>query len=108
MFPASAFAFTKALPFCIEMIPAAHNKGTALTAVLKYMSAVSGETIKPENVIAFGDGDNDVSMFHVAGMSVAMGNAMDCAKNAATWVTESNDDGGVGRFLERVFWPVEN
>ncbi|KAF8540780.1 HAD-like domain-containing protein [Trichophaea hybrida] len=108
LFPPSAFALTSALPFCIEMIPAAHNKGTALMALLKYMSAELGETIKPENVIVFGDGENDVSMFEVAGMSVAMGNAMEGPRKAATWVTESNDEGGVGRFLERVFWPIEN
>lgn len=96
----------------MELIPAAHNKGTALTAVLKHLNAAAiadgRETLGPENVIAFGDGQNDVSMFGVAGMSVAMGNAMDSARAAATWVTDSNDRGGVGTFLETVFWPVPN
>ncbi len=41
-------------------------------------------------------------------MSVAMGNAMESARNAAVWSTETNDEGGVGRFLERVYWPTEN
>jgi hydroxymethylpyrimidine pyrophosphatase-like HAD family hydrolase len=107
-FPPSAFALTQALPNCVELIPAAHNKGTALRTLVKYMNTNLGADIKLENVIAFGDGENDVSMFRVAGMSVAMGNAMESARREATWVTESNDEGGVGRFLERVFWPVEN
>lgn len=85
------------------MIPAGNNKGTALKALLEYM----GGDIRPENVITFGDGENDVSMFGVAGMSVAMGNAMECARDGAMWQTASNDDGGVGMFLEKVFWPLE-
>jgi hydroxymethylpyrimidine pyrophosphatase-like HAD family hydrolase len=43
-------------------------------------------------------------MLEVAGMSVAMGNAMDAARKAAKWETLTNDEGGVGRFLERVFF----
>lgn len=96
----------------MELIPAAHNKGTALAVLLKHLNAAAvaagRETLGPENVIAFGDGQNDVSMFGVAGMSVAMANAMDSARAAATWVTDSNDRGGVGTFLEQVFWPVPN
>ena len=89
--------------FCVELIPAACNKGTALEALLAHM----GGAIRAENVIVFGDGENDVSMMKVAGMSVAMGNAMECAKDAAVWQTASNDEGGVGLFLQRVFWPSE-
>ncbi|KAI5852328.1 HAD-like domain-containing protein [Tricharina praecox] len=102
-FPPTAFAPTQALPFCCELIPAAHNKGTALMQCLKYMNG-RGYDIARENVITFGDGENDVSMFRVAGMSVAMGNAMEAARKEARYQTTSNDDGGVGRFLERVFW----
>lgn len=43
-------------------------------------------------------------MMRVAGMSVAMGNAMAVAKEAAVWQTETNDEGGVGRFLGRMFY----
>lgn len=89
------------------MIPAGHNKGTALSDLLKIYYK---DEIKPEQVIAFGDGENDVSMFKVAGMSMAMGNAMSRElMEEATWVSkETNDDGAVGRFLEQVFWPKQN
>lgn len=105
--PTDAFALTQALTFCIELIPAAHNKGTALSRLLAHLNTASPTPIYPANVIAFGDGENDVSMFKVAGMSVAMGNAMAVAKAAATWDTVSNDEGGVGTFLERVFFSEE-
>jgi Cof subfamily protein (haloacid dehalogenase superfamily) len=96
------FAVTQALTFCLELIPPGQDKGVALETLLKRLA------VRREGVLAFGDGENDVSMFDVAGMPVAMGNAMDCAKQRAAWVTASNDEGGVGRFLERVFWPAEN
>lgn len=62
------------------------------------------EPIAVENVISFGDGQNDVSMFKVAGMSVAMGNGMPAAKEVAVWETSTNDEGGLGVFLEKIFF----
>jgi Cof subfamily protein (haloacid dehalogenase superfamily) len=107
-FATEDFALTQALPFCVELIPSAHNKGTALIRLLKYWNETATEPIGPENVITFGDGENDVSMFRVSGMSVAMGNAMETARSEAIFSTDSNDDGGVGTFLEKVFWPTMN
>ena len=45
--------------------------------------------------IAFGDGENDLSMFGAVGTSVAMGNAQDTVKAAATYVTTAVDDDGI-------------
>ena len=42
------------------------------------------ENILPEQVCAIGDGENDLSMLEVAGVKVAMGNAMPCLKEIAT------------------------
>ena len=42
----------------LNFLRAHHNKGTALVQCLKYMNA-RGYDIKKENVIAFGDGEND-------------------------------------------------
>jgi hydroxymethylpyrimidine pyrophosphatase-like HAD family hydrolase len=103
--PPESFAITQALTFCVELIPAKHNKGTALRALLTHLNSLPGtEPIDPANVITFGDGENDISMFQVAGISVAMGNAMPAAKAAARYVTASNDEGGLGRFLETIFF----
>jgi Cof subfamily protein (haloacid dehalogenase superfamily)/HAD superfamily hydrolase (TIGR01509 family) len=50
--------------------------------------------IRPEETIAFGDGENDVDMLRLAGIGVAMGNARDSVKEAADYVTgDMNGDG---------------
>lgn len=51
------------------------------------------------NVIAFGDGLNDVPLLRAAGMGVAMTNADDRIKAAADTVAPSNQQDGVGVFL---------
>lgn len=48
-----------------------------------------------ENVMAFGDGGNDMDMLAYAGMGVAMGNAKEKVKACANYVTDSVDDDGV-------------
>ncbi len=51
--------------------------------------------IAPEEIIAFGDGQNDVEMLRMAGIGVAMGNAMEETKQAADYVTDHIDRDGV-------------
>ena len=50
--------------------------------------------------MAFGDGGNDVEMIRHAGAGVALGNAVDAAKQAADYVTATVDDHGVLRALQ--------
>ena len=52
-----------------------------------------------DEVVVFGDQDNDVSMLKVAGTSVAMANACQNAKDAADDITTSNNDSGVAKWL---------
>jgi Cof subfamily protein (haloacid dehalogenase superfamily) len=54
------------------------------------------------DVIAFGDSEADIEMFRVAGQSVAMGQADDVVKSAATRVTASNADDGVAAVIEEL------
>jgi Cof subfamily protein (haloacid dehalogenase superfamily) len=58
--------------------------------------------IDAADVVAFGDSETDVEMFRVAGASVAMGQADPIVRSAATWVTTSNVDDGVGRAIEQL------
>ena len=51
--------------------------------------------LAPEECAAFGDGGNDVPMFGCVGVSVAMGNAADDVKAAATMVAPDVDDDGL-------------
>ena len=54
-----------------------------------------------ENVIACGDGYNDISMVEYAGLGVAMANAQDELKEVADYVTFSNDEDGVAHIIEK-------
>ena len=55
-----------------------------------------------DECIACGDGFNDISMLEYAGLGIAMSNASDTVKNAADYVTYSNDDDGIAYVLERL------
>lgn len=57
--------------------------------------------ILPEELMAFGDGENDIGMLQLAGVGIAMGNAPDCVKAAADEVTDGVDDNGIANALRR-------
>ncbi|MGS0650830.1 HAD hydrolase family protein, partial [Staphylococcus arlettae] len=57
--------------------------------------------ISLEEVIAFGDSSNDISMLSVVGHAVAMGNANDEVKSIADEVTLSNADNGIPHTLKQ-------
>lgn len=59
--------------------------------------------ISTNDIIAFGDAQNDIPMFELAGYSVAMGNAIAELKNIAKEVTKSNDDDGIAYALKNYF-----
>ncbi|ORX54324.1 HAD-like protein [Piromyces finnis] len=88
---------TMAIPICIEVVPVNCNKGEALKYIMQTLN------LKPEQVIAFGDGLNDTSMFKVAGWKYAMKNALEELKSIATGVTKSNDEDGEAYILEQIF-----
>lgn len=73
------------------------NKGFAVKTLCKHLN------IKLKDVICIGDGENDLSMFKLAGKSVAMANARAEIKNHADETTLSNDEDGVATFLEKEF-----
>ncbi len=59
--------------------------------------------IKPENVITFGDGENDIGMLEVAGAGVAMENASELVKKkSADFVTTANDADGIYLLFEKI------
>ena len=85
---------SSSLPNNLEINREEATKGNALLWLADYLN------IPHSSVMAFGDGENDVSMLRAAGIGVAMGNAIDKAKEAAAYVTSSNDDDGVAAALE--------
>ena len=56
--------------------------------------------IKKENVMAFGDGENDIEMLKSVGVGVAMGNAKDSVKEIADYVTDDVTNDGIYKALE--------
>ena len=65
--------------------------------------------IKKEEIIAIGDGGNDVEMLQVAGLKIAMKNASPALKEIADIITPiDNNAGGVGRFLNILYRQLQN
>ena len=79
---------------CMGMFAPDANKGAALQFVLDKVD------IAPENVMAIGDNNNDLSMLSLAGLSVAMGNGTPQAKAHADVIAPSNDEAGVAWAIE--------
>ena len=57
------------------------------------------EGIPARDTIAFGDAENDIDMLEYAGVGVAMGNAQECVKRIADYVTSSVDEDGIEKAL---------
>lgn len=72
------------------------TKGLALLWLADYLGIDQAATM------AFGDGENDISMIRAAGVGVAMGNALEPVKDCADQITDTNDEAGVGTAVERL------
>jgi Cof subfamily protein (haloacid dehalogenase superfamily) len=75
------------------------NKGTALHAIAKWYG------IDPAEVAAIGDMTNDVPMFHVAGLAIAMGNAPPAVAAEAHEHTGNNETDGWAAAIDRFILP---
>jgi hydroxymethylpyrimidine pyrophosphatase-like HAD family hydrolase len=78
----------------LTLTSAEADKGLALQV------ACADLEIAVSEVVAMGDSETDIEMFKVAGGSVAMGQASDVVREAATWVTASHGADGVGLAIE--------
>lgn len=83
------------LSYNIEINAAGVNKGTSLVALGEMLG------IPRESIMACGDGDNDVHLLQEVGFGVAMANAQPQVKEAADYITASNDEDGVARAIEK-------
>ena len=92
----SMFQITSSFPTHISFA----KKGiTKLEAIKKISSNLN---IDKKDIIAIGDGENDIEMIQYACCGVAMENAMDSVKAAADLITDSNDKDGVGKVLVKL------
>lgn len=75
------------------------NKGVSKGSAVKKLAEYYG--ISREQVICIGDSENDLSMINFAGLGVAMGNGDENVKEAAKYVTDSNNCDGVAKVIEK-------
>ena len=82
--------------YYLDVTPPGCDKGTFVQAMAKRLG------ISSDAVATIGDMQNDLAMFGVSGMSIAMGNATDDVKKLATHVTASNEDEGFTRAVDMI------
>jgi Cof subfamily protein (haloacid dehalogenase superfamily) len=79
-----------------EIVPYEATKAVGLCKLAKYLN------IKPQEVLAIGDGLNDIEILKTAGIGVAVANAQEETKNAADYVTiKTNNEGAVAEAIEK-------
>lgn len=86
---------TSSLDHNLEIGGATTSKASALRELCNKLE------IKIENIMACGDSPNDEAMMKVAGLPIAMGNAKHSVKSVAKYITDTNDDDGVARAIEK-------
>lgn len=96
------FSIYRSEPFFLEILPRGIDKAQCLAQLLEIIH------VKREEMIACGDGYNDLSMIRFAGLGVAMENAVLPVRNAADYITDSNNDDGVAHVVERFLLNSEN
>lgn len=80
----------------ITVTAKAATKGAALHAACEHLG------ISTEQAVAFGDAENDLEMFRAAGAAVAMGQADEVTKKAATFITLPNTEAGVAHAIDHL------
>lgn len=80
-------------PYFLELVPKGIDKAQSLAVLLKEINMTK------EEMIAVGDGFNDLSMIKFAGLGVAMANAQDVVKENADYITLSNEEDGVAHVV---------
>lgn len=96
------FTVSSSLTNNIEINSKEADKGIALLALAKHLK------LTPEQIMACGDGLNDLQMLRVAGIGVAMGNAHPDVKSVADHITLDCDSDGVADILEKSFSQSDN
>jgi hydroxymethylpyrimidine pyrophosphatase-like HAD family hydrolase len=82
-------------PYFLELVPKGIDKAQPLAVLLEKIGATK------EEMIACGDGFNDLSMIKFAGLGVAMANAQEVVRQSADYITLSNEEDGVAAVVEK-------
>ena len=82
-------------PCYLDVTHPSANKGVVVANLSKFLS------IPQEEIATIGDGQNDVLMFRESGLSIAMGNASSDVQKEARFITDSNENEGFAKAVER-------
>ena len=97
----SAMTVVRTTSDFVEVMAPGVSKGVALHDLAARLA------IPHEAIVAIGDGENDIALLDVAGLGIAMGNAMPALLPHAQQTTQSNADDGVARARERLGLALE-
>ncbi|KAJ3632146.1 hypothetical protein Zmor_019141 [Zophobas morio] len=81
----------------IDVLDQSVNKGTGIYFLAKYLG------VEPEDIVTFGDNNNDVEMTIQSSCGVAVGNAVPRLKEVAKDIADSIDNNGVGKYIRENF-----
>ncbi len=90
---ADGFDFIRSEKTLFEILPKGVNKGLALSKIVEHLK------IDPQKTVAIGDYNNDIGMFKVAKLGIAVSNASDAAKAAADIITVSNEEHAIAKVI---------
>jgi Cof subfamily protein (haloacid dehalogenase superfamily) len=98
----SAVSAARSQPFYLDVTHPNANKGEVVR-----MASEFGR-IPTQEIATIGDMANDITMFEVSGLSIAMGNATPEVQRAATFVTTSNEEEGFAAAVDKYILPHED
>ncbi|MBI0031050.1 Cof-type HAD-IIB family hydrolase [Gilliamella sp. B14384G15] len=87
--------FIRNTPYCVDVFNHGGSKGRGIKELLKMKGFDDVPTY------AFGDGMNDLEMFLTVDHPIAMGNAVDGLKDQAEYITDTNNNDGIAKALEK-------
>lgn len=92
----------RSAPFFVELVPKGIDKAQSLLRLLGLLNLTHGD------MMAFGDGYNDISMLKLAGLGVAMANAVAEVRAEADYVTRSNEEDGVAYAIDKFLYQTQD
>jgi Cof subfamily protein (haloacid dehalogenase superfamily) len=91
-----SYEVSSSLPQVVDFVPLGTSKASALARIGSILS------IDPDEMVAFGDEDNDIPLLQFVGLGVAMRNASEAVKAIADTICESNANDGVADVIENL------
>ncbi|KAK1667189.1 hypothetical protein QYE76_055348 [Lolium multiflorum] len=83
----------QAQPDMLELVPPATSKGSGVKILLDHLC------ISPDEIMAIGDGENDIEMLQLASLGVALANGAEKTKAVANVIGATNDEDGVAQAI---------